>query len=245
MFDLENPKSFNEKIQWLKLYDNSNLKTELSDKYLVRNFIKNKIGEKYLVKLLGVWDSFDDINFDLLPEKFVLKANHGSGYNIIVNNKSNLNISEARKKINEWMKINYASRGYEFQYLNIKRKIIAEEYLENNNNDLYDYKIFCFDGKAKFIGFYSERNINVKLAFYDLNWTKLNFTYYEEDEKIIPKPKNFEELIQISEILSQGFAHVRVDFYILNDGNVKFSEITFSDNNGMGRWKPIEQDLIL
>lgn len=126
-FDLENPKTFNDKIQWMKIYDSTPLKTKLTNKYLVREWVKEKIGEKYLVKLLGVWDSFNDINFDLLPNKFILKANHGCAMNIVVKNKSNLNISDARKEFNNWMNKNFAFHTYEFQYLNIKPKIIAEE----------------------------------------------------------------------------------------------------------------------
>lgn len=162
-YNFEEPKTFNQKIQWLKIYDNNPLKTQLSDKYLVGDWIKKMIGEKYLVRLLGVWDSFDEINFDLLPEKFILKANHGAGFNIIVEDKSKLNITDARNKMNKWIKQNYAfNLGYELQYLNIKPKIIAEEYLENDNGDINDYKIFCFDGKAESIMFLTERKKKIK-----------------------------------------------------------------------------------
>ena len=244
-FDFENPKTYNEKIQWMKIYDNTPLKTKLTDKYLVREWIKEKIGEQYLVKLLGVWESFDDINFDLLPNKFILKANHGCEMNIIVKNKTILNIPEARKKFNLWMKQNYAFFSYEFQYLNIKPKIIAEEYLENENNELYDYKVFCFNGKVNSIGFFSNRvNHETKLAFYDLNWNKLNYTFYNIDEKVMPKPKNLKLLIDLSEKLSQGFSHVRVDFYILNDESIKFGEMTFSTHSGTAKWSPPEQNKI-
>ena len=243
--NIENPKTFNEKIQWLKLYDYTPLKTQLTDKYLVKEWVKSKIGEKYVIKLLGSWDSFDQINFDLLPNQFVIKTNHGAGYNIIVKDKSKLNIKNARKKINKWMKTDYCFKsGFEFQYLNIKRKIIAEEYLENNKNELYDYKVFCFDGKVDTIAFFSERKKRVKLAFYDLNWNKLNYTFYGYDKKIMPKPKNLDELIKLSEILSQGFAHVRVDFYILNDGSIKFGEMTFYTHSGTAHWRPAKVDKI-
>jgi len=238
-FNIENPKSYNEKIQWMKLYDNSPLKTQLTDKYLVRNWIKEKIGEKYLIPLYGVWDSFDEINFDLLPEKFVLKTNHGCGFNIIVKNKSELNIEKIKEKINKWMKINYALKYFEFQYLNIEPKIIAEKYIENFDGDVYDYKVFCFNGKAESIMFLRDRKRKLKMSFYDLNWNKLNYTYtYQMDDTTIPKPKNLELLVELAEKLAEGFPHVRVDFYILNDGSIKFGEMTFSTMSGVCKWNP-------
>jgi len=245
-FDIENPKTYNEKIQWMKLYDNSPLKTQLTDKYLVRDWIKEKIGDKYLIPLLGVWDSFDEINFDLLPEQFVLKTNHGSHFNIIVKNKKSLNIEEAKNKMTKWMKINYTFySGFEFQYLNIKPKIIAEEYIENFDGDIYDYKVFCFNGKAESIVVNTDRNTNVKISTYDLNWNKLDYIYsFPLNKKMVPKPKNLDLLIELAEKLAEGFPHVRVDFYILNDGTIKFGEMTFSSMSGISRWKPIQQDKI-
>lgn len=244
--NLENPKTFDEKLQWLKLYDSTPLKTRLADKYLVREWVKEKIGAQYLIPLLGVWDKFDDIDFDKLPNSFVLKANHGCGWNIIVRDKSKFDIEDARKKFAVWMNMNFAFKfGLELQYLNIPPKIIAEEYMENGNNDLYDYKVFCFNGKADSIMFLSERQKGLKMAFYDLNWNKLPFTYsFPRNEDDIPKPKNLELLIQLSEKLAEGFAHVRVDFYILNDGSLKFGEMTFTSASGSCKWNPPEQDRI-
>lgn len=244
--DLDNPKTFNEKVQWMKLYDSTPLKTKLADKYLVRDWVKEKIGETYLIPLLGVWKSFDEIDFTKLPEKFVLKANHGCGWNIVVTDKSKFDIDDARKKFNTWMKTNFAFKaGLELQYMNIQPVIIAEEYLENNNDDLYDYKVFCFNGKAESIMFLSERKHGLKMAFYDLNWNKLPFVYtYPRNEADIPKPQNLELLIQLSEKLAEGFAHVRVDFYVLNDGSLKFGEMTFSSASGTCAWNPPEQNRI-
>ena len=244
--NLEEPKTFNEKIQWMKIFDSTLLKTKLADKYLVREYVKEKIGEKYLVPLLGVWDDFDEIDFDKLPNSFVLKANHGCGWNIIVKDKSKFEIDVAREKFNIWMNSNFAFKfGLELHYLNIKPKIIAEKYMENDNNDLYDYKVFCFNGKAESIMFLSERKTGLKMAFFDLNWNKLPFTYtfpYNPDN--IPRPKNLDLLISLSEKLSEGFAHVRVDFYILNDGSLKFGELTFSSASGSCKWNPPEQNRI-
>lgn len=244
--DLDNPKTYNEKIQWLKLYDSTPLKTQLADKYLVRDWVRSKIGDQYLVKLLGVWDKFDDIDFDRLPNSFVLKANHGCGWNIIVKDKSKFDIMKAKNKFDSWMKSNFAFRvGLELQYMNIPPKIIAEEYMENGNNDLYDYKVFCFGGKAQSIMFLSERKTGLKMAFYDLNWQKLPFVYsYPRNEAEVPKPKNLNLMVQLAEKLAQGFAHVRVDFYVLNDGSLKFGEMTFTSASGTCKWNPPEQNLI-
>ena len=244
--NLNQPLTYNAKIQWLKLYDSTPLKTKLADKYLVRNWVEEKIGAQYLIPLLGVWDKFDDIDFDKLPNSFVLKANHGCGWNIIVKDKSKFDIEDARKKFNTWMSTNFAFKfGLELQYLNIAPKIIAEQYLENGANDLYDYKVFCFNGKAESIMFLSERKQGLKMAFYDLNWNKLPFVYtYPRNEAEVPKPQNLELLIKLSEKLAEGFAHVRVDFYILNDGSLKFGEMTFTSASGSCKWNPPEQDRI-
>ena len=147
--NLENPQTFNEKIQWLKLYDSTPIKTQLADKYLVRDYIKEKIGEEYLVPLLGAWDKFDDIDFDKLPDKFVLKCNHGSGWNIIVTDKNNFDRAEAKKKMDTWMQKNFAfCAGFELHYKNIKPKIIAEKFIEG---EMHDYRILCFNGEPKIV----------------------------------------------------------------------------------------------
>ena len=244
--NLENPQTFNEKIQWLKLYDSTPLKTRLADKYLVRDWVKEKIGEEYLIPLLGVWDNFDEIDFDKLPNQFVLKCNHGCGYNIIVNDKSKFNKEDARRKINNWMNEDFAFRcGLELHYSAIPRKIIAEKYIENSGNDLYDYKFWCFDGKVKYIQFLSERNTNgLKMAFYDKNWEKQDFVYsYPLDSKNIPRPDNLEIMVYLAEKLAEGFNHVRVDFYRLEDSKVYFGEMTFTSCSGVCKWIPATMDM--
>lgn len=244
--DLTNPRTYNEKIQWLKLYDSTPLKTRLADKYLVRDYVKEKIGEEYLIPLLGVWDSFDEIDFDALPNCFVLKANHGSGWNIIVKDKHNFDKADAKRKFDAWMNTNFAFvGGFELHYYNIEPKIIAEQYLENGNDDLYDYKVFCFDGKAESILTITERKTGLTKAFHDLKWNPLHFsTSLTLKQEAIPKPKNLDLLISVSEKLSQGFAHVRVDFYVLNDGSIKFGELTFTPTSSTSEWDPPEQDRI-
>ena len=253
---LDNPVTYNEKIQWMKLYGVTPLMTELSDKLTVRSWIEDKIGKEYLIPLLGVWDNFDAIDFGKLPEKFVLKANHGCGWNIIVDDKSRFNKKDAREKFNKRMKLNFAfCNGFEMQYSNILPKIICEEYIRNNEKGLTDYKFFCFNGKVKYITVVSERYKNVKRFFYDTEWNKQKFTYstlYEDKldlqnatELGIEKPHNLEKIIEIAERLSRGFSHVRVDFYILNDGKIKFGEMTFTSNSGTCFWIPDVYDSIL
>lgn len=244
--NLDHPRTYNEKLQWLKLYDSTPLKTRLADKYLVREWVKEKIGEEYLVPLLGVWDSFDEIDFDALPQRFVLKANHGCGWNLIVKDKSQLDLKDAREKFNTWMGLNYAyCNGLELHYMHIQPKIIAEEYLENDHDDLRDYKVFCFGGKAHHIMYLTDRKVGMKMSFYDLDWNKQNFVYsFPLNDQDVPRPQRLEELIEVSEKLAQGFAHARVDFYILNDGTLKFGEITFTSATGTCKWNPPQQDQI-
>lgn len=245
--NLDNPQTYNEKIQWLKLYDSTPLKTRLADKYLVREWVKEKIGEEYLIPLLGVWDRFEDINFDKLPNKFVLKANHGCGWNIIVKDKNKFDRKEAKNKFDKWMNTNFAFvNGFELHYKNIKPKIIAEKYIENNENDLYDYKVFCFNGKAYYIMYLAERQKGLKMVFYDTRWNKMPFVYsYPQYDQEIERPKKLDKLIELSEKLSKDFSHARIDFYILNSGDIKFGEITFTSASGVCKWNPERYDVIL
>lgn len=245
--DLENPTTYNEKIQWLKLNASTPKKSELADKYLVRDYVKEKVGEKYLIPLLGVWENPDDINFDELPDRFALKVNHGAAWNIIVPDKKELNVAEAKAKLKKWLGINFAfSAGLELQYKDIKPLVIAEEYLENTDGELNDYKIFCFNGEAKYIMYLADRKNHLKMAFYDREWNKLPFVYtYDRLEETIEKPDNLEEMLTLAEKLSEGFSQVRVDLYRLNDGTIKFGEMTFTCFSGICSWDPPEYNKIL
>lgn len=248
--DINNPHSFNEKIQWLKLYDTTPLKTKLTDKYLVREWVKEKIGANYLIPLEGRFDSLEEIDLDGLPEKFVLKANHGSGCNMIVKNKKELDWTEVERNFRKWMSINFAwMQGLELQYKDIKPMIIAEQYIENDGNNLFDYKIYCFNGKAKYIQVIGNRDVMkhfAKEAFYSVEWEKQDFTLtYPQYEYDIVRPKNLKEMIEIAEELAKGFIYVRVDLYELDEGTIKFGEMTFTPASGFDRWKPEEMDFIL
>ena len=239
---LENPQSFDEKIQWLKLYDATPLKTKLVDKYLVRDFVEERTGRKdILVPLLGVWDSFNDINFSNLPNQFVLKTNHGSGMNLVISDKSRFDKAAAKKQFDFWMQMNFAfyNGNFEMQYRDVPRKIIAEKYIEQMDGNLYDYKIHCFDGKPVFLQLIGDRDLKKHTAyesFFDLNWHQLPFSEgvyppYDSDHK--PQcPSNWQEMLDIAQILGEGFSYVRVDLYSIN-GKTLFGEMTFTPANGI------------
>ena len=182
--NLNNPKTFCQKIQWLKIYDINPLKTKLADKFLVKKWVEKKIGTEYIIPTIGVWDKFEDIDFKYLPEKFALKCNHGSGMNLIVTNKSEINFTKAKHNFNKWMNTNFAFvNGLELEYKNISRKIIAEEYIENYNNDIYDYKLWCYNGECEYIMVLSERKKKLKMSFYDKNWKLTPYHYMERHKK--------------------------------------------------------------
>ena len=244
-FSIDNPQTFNEKIQWLKLYDSTPIKTRLADKYLVRDWVKEKIGEEYLIPLLGVYDDFEEIDFDKLPNQFVIKCNHGSGYNIVVKNKSELDLNETKIKINNWMNENFAFKvGCELHYRDIQPKIVIEEFLDEISESLYDYRFFCFNGKVELIWLdVGSGTPEHKRKIYDKNWNELNIIVkWPKLETNIPKPQNLEKMIKLSEIMSKDFALVRVDFYNVNE-KIYFGEMTFTSMSGTGKWSDERYDL--
>lgn len=245
--NLDNPQTFNEKIQWLKLYDSTPIKTRLTDKYLVRDWIKEKIGEEYLIPLLGVYDKFEDINFDKLPNQFVIKCNHGSGWNIIVKDKSMLDLEEVKFKLDRWMNENFAFQaGLELHYRDIKPKIIIEKYITNNGTALYDYKFWCFNGKVEYMQFRDDYSQDLKMVFYNMQWKKQDFFYdHSLYDKDLEKPDNFDNMCQLAQKLCKDFAFVCVDLYRLNDGTIKFGEMTFTRSSGTGRWNNEKYNLML
>lgn len=187
-----------------------------------------------------MWENVDDIDFDVLPSKFVLKAAHGSGWIIIVKDKASLDVAAVKNKLNFWMKrvLTYCN-GLELHYKDIKPKIIAEQYLENDGGDLHDYKVWCFGGKAYFIQFLTGRSTGLRMAYYDLEWNKLPFTSnHKMYEGNVEKPSNLKEMIWAAEKLAKPFNHVRVDFYLLDNGEIKFGELTFTPSSGRCIWDP-------
>ena len=244
--DLDNPKTFNQKIQWLKLYDSTPLKTKLADKYEVRSWVKETIGEDYLIPLLGVWDRFEDIDFNTLPNQFVLKANHGCGWNIIVQDKQKFDVEDARKKFRIWMGKNYAYQGFELHYKDIVPKIIAEQYIEGFEGQLNDYKFICTNGNIQYIWVDTDRYGDHQRTIFNTDWEKQDFRIRIGNTAInnIPKPDNFDKMKELATVLCKGFAIVRVDFYNVQ-GKIYFGEMTFTPGNGKMKIDPPEYDAIL
>lgn len=245
--DLENPRTFNEKIQWLKIFDATPLKRQLVDKLRVRDWVAAQIGEDYLIPLLGCWDRFADIDFDALPDRFALKANHGSGWNVIVKDKRTFDRAEARRRFDRWMRLDFAfCKGLELDYHGVPPKILAEAFIENAGGQLYDYKVWCFGGKPQFVMFLADRGTHLKMANFDLDWKLLPFVYgYPQYAKPVPRPPNLDELLALAEKMARGFPFARVDFYRLDDGSLKFGEMTFTPYSGVCNWDPPEWNLKL
>ena len=241
--DLENPKTFNEKLQWLKLHDRNPAYTQMVDKYAVREYIKNTIGEEYLIPLLGVWDSFDEIDFNELPEQFVLKCNHDSGSVIICKDKKTFDIDSARRMLKKALRVNYYPHSKEWPYKNIKPKIIAEQFMVDESGvELKDYKFFAFNGEVKSLFIATDRPHDTRFDFFDTDFNHLPFTNgHPHTTKVLKRPDSFDEMIRLAEKLSEGIPHVRVDFYDIN-GKVYFGELTFYHWSGMTPFEPVEWD---
>ena len=220
--DLENPQTFNEKLQWLKIYDRKSIYTTLVDKYEAKKYVADIIGEEYIIPTLGVWEHFDEINFDELPNQFVLKCTHDSGGLVICKDKSKLDIKESKKKINKSLKRKYYYLHREWPYKDVKPRIIAETFKQQNYNlklsklpiGLMDYKFYCFNGVPKFLYISKglENHKTANMNFLDLEWNKTEFQRndYKEFDVLPQKPSKFEDMIKISTKLSQGIPFVRI-----------------------------------
>lgn len=245
--DLKNPKTMNEKLQWLKLYDRKPQYIQLVDKYLVRNYIAEQLGEQYLIPLLGVWNDPDEIDFSILPSKFVLKCNHNSGLGLcICTDKSKLDIKKVKAELKKGIEEDYYLRGREWPYKNVPRKIIAEKFMSlSGNTDLVDYKVHNFNGKPKMILVCSQRFTEEGLHedFYSPEWEKLEVKRpeYPTSKIDIKAPQKLEEMLFLSEKLSKGFPFMRTDFYEI-DGKLYFGEITLYPASGLSKFDPEEWD---
>lgn len=251
--NLENPKNFNEKLNWIKLSDRKDIYTIMSDKYRMKEYVSSKLsgGETlYVVPLIGVWDKAEDIDFDKLPNKFVLKCNHNSGKGMyICKDKSKLtskDIKVIRKNLNEGLKQDYYLTAREWPYKNIQRKIIAEEFLEENNrkdaDSLLDYKWFCFNGEPKLMYIGNDASYNPTCDWFDMDFNFMNMHDKDPNSKILPsKPELFEQMKEFARILSQGTKFLRVDYYIVN-GHLYVGELTFFHSAGFGRLYPEEMN---
>jgi hypothetical protein len=242
MLNLKNPKTFNEKMQWLKLYYHNPLLTQLADKYAVREYVKAKIGEQYLTKLYGVWHSSNDIVFSELPNEFVLKATHASGTNILCRDKSKLDWSDCCEEMTKWMYFNFYITGREWCYKNIRPRIICEEYLKDKYYIVPpDYKIHCFNGNPVFIQLISGRYQVTVEAFYSIDWNMMPFTLtYPVDKEVKQKPKVLDQMVSVAKQLSQGLPYVRVDLYLIDDVRIVFGETTIYPASGYDQFSPSE-----
>mgnify|MGYP001046981214 FL=1 len=240
--NLKNPQTFNEKIQWMKLYNQKSEYTVMADKYLVKGYVAKKIGQQYVIPLLGVWDSPDEICFDELPDRFVLKCNHNSGTGMcICTDKSVLDIEQVKKNLRKGLNENFFLHGREWVYKNIPRKIIAEQYMTDESGyELKDYKFFCFDGVPKLIEVDFDRfTTGHKRNLYTTDWKLMNaeIKYKRVSDKKIDKPQCLDELLKLAAKLSEGIPHVRVDFYVINE-KIYFGELTFYHGSGLEKFRP-------
>lgn len=245
--DLDNPKRYTEKIQWRKLYDDNPLYSVLADKYAVREWVKEKIGEEYLIPLLGVWRRAEDIDFDLLPDSFVLKTNNAYKTNIIVRNKKKINRKHVIEQMNHWLAYPFWAESGEFQYKDISPMIVAEKYMKcEGSKDLVDYKFFCFGGKPWCCIVDVDRYHGHKRIVYDLDWIQQDWriNQYETYADGIEKPAQLKAMLALVETLCEGFSHVRVDLYLI-DQKIYFGEMTFTPSSGYMHFHPDEYDYIL
>ena len=248
--NLKNPKTFNEKLQWLKLYNRKPEYTTMVDKYAVKQYVANIIGEEYIIPTLGVWDKFDDIDFSSLPDQFVLKTTHGGGGGgvVICKDKKTFDREKAMKTLNRSMKGDIYKSLREWPYKNVPKRIIAERFMapEKNKLDLTDYKIYCFNGEPQLImvagGRYSG---DKRFAYYDTNWNVVDITWgAPRPDKEFDKPAQLSNMLKVASQLSKDMIHSRIDLYCI-ENNVFFGEITFFDSSGLENINPSDMDSYL
>ncbi len=242
--DLNNPQTYNEKLQWLKLYDRKDIYTTMVDKYAVKDYVAKILGEEYIIPTLGAWSSFDEIDFDSLPDQFVLKCTHDSGGLIICGDKSKLDKVAAKNKIEKSLKRDYYKHGREWPYKNVPRKIIAEKYMvDESGTELKDYKFFCFNGEVKAMFISTGRGTeNHYDDFFDADFNHLPVRKgHPYSDGPFEKPVNFEKMKELATILAKDMPHVRIDFYDVC-GKIYFGEVTFFSGSGMIAFHPQEWD---
>lgn len=243
--NLENPVTFNEKLQWLKVYDKNPEYHKLVDKYEVRKYIEEKLGEEYLIPLYGVYDSFEEIDFDALPDEFILKPTHTSGNVFICHNKADIDMVKLKKEVDSWLRRDYYSQNREWVYKDLKHRVVAEKLMvDESGYELKDYKFFTFDGKVKAMFIATDRNAETETCFdfFDRDFNHLPFTNgHPNSNKTFEKPESYDKMVELAEILSCGFAHLRVDFYSIN-GRIYFGELTFFHWSGLVPFNPEKWD---
>lgn len=236
--NLETPKTFNEKLRWLSLFCRNPLYKIYADKLAVRDCLRDKIESKYFSKIYGFWSSPKDIEWDILPNEFILKVNCGNGGNFIIKDKSNIDKKKIIKKINQFLKKDFFRAGREWVYKDIQKRIVAEELLKDEKGDIpIDYKIFCFGGKPKYIQVDIDRFTAHKRAIYSIDWQLMNLKYdYPKPDKNIQRPLKLDEMINLAKRLSLGIPFVRVDLFSLPE--IKFGELTFYPEAAQGQFEP-------
>lgn len=246
-----NPITFTEKIQWLKLYDRKPEYTTMVDKFAVKNYVTERIGREYVIPTIGVWNIPEDIDFDSLPQKFVLKTTHGGGGGgvIVCSDKSKLDIEAAKKKLTASLKSDIYTNYREWPYKNVPRRIIAEKFIEiPGKKDLTDYKIYCFNGVPRYIQVIQDRHTKETIDFFDTEWNHQEFyglnPVPKPAEAPVPKPANLSDMLRVAKKLAKGTEFVRVDVYQVNDG-IYFGELTFFPASGMGTFTPVEWNVRL
>jgi len=244
--NLDNPKAFTEKINWYKLNWRDPKAKVCADKYAVRQYVEDKVGKKYLNDCLGLWENVNEIDFDRLPDKFVLKPTNGSGDVVICAGKKDFDVEKAKKTLAQNKKRHFSSKTREWAYYDLEYRIIGERFIESSdNNQIKDYKFFCFYGEPQFLFVASERGTDaLKFDFFDLEWNWLPITNAHEHNPNVKKPEHFDEMLEVVRKLSEDFPHVRVDLYE-EEGKVFFGELTFYHFGGFTRFEPDEWDFKL
>lgn len=244
--DLDHVETFTEKMQWIKLNDRKPVYTTMVDKYAAKDYVAGMIGREHIIPTIGVWNHFNEIDFTMLPQRFVLKTTHNSGGVIVCRDKKVFNISAAKKRIDKNLSFNYYKIGREWPYKNVPPRVIAEEYMEDTNSpELIDYKFFCFDGEPLFL-YVSQgmsNHITARMSFVTFDWELAPYERkdYRPFEILPPKPTKFNEMVELSKILSKGHAFLRVDLYEINE-TVYFSELTLTPCGGFIPFKSLDQD---
>lgn len=244
--NLDNPVTFNEKLQWLKLHDHNPCYVKMVDKITAKEYVANIIGWDYIIPTIAVYDSVDDIKFNELPHRFVLKTNHSGGNSgvVICKDKRSFDFEDAKRKLSESLKSNMYRHSREWPYKEIKPRILAEEFITDiGDGDLKDYKFFCFDGEVKSLFVGTERmSGDVKFDFFDADFNHLDLVQtHPMSGKQIQKPENFEKMKDLASLLSKGFPHVRVDLYNI-DGQIYFGEMTLYHHGGFYPFHPEHWD---
>ena len=251
--NIKHPKTFNEKLQWLKLYDRRQEYTTMVDKYAVKEYVANIIGQEYIIPSLGVWDCPEDIKWDELPRQFVLKTTHGGGGKgvIICKDKEAFDKTKAIANLDKAMKRNLYQRFREWPYKNVQKRIIAEKFMEEHedpNDDLIDYKFYCFSGEPTYCQVIKDRRKKETIDFFDMEWKHQDFIGLNSNavyaDVLIKKPTRFDDMKSIAKALSKAIPFSRIDLYEIN-GKVYFSEITFFPRSGFGRFSPQRYDEVL